>query len=205
MLQNNRHLIICSFYRLPDSDASYLTELCSIFREISNAYKNSLVWLVGDLNLRSIDWNHYSSSSSLSNIFLDFTLEFGFNQIVDFPNRGQNTLDVFLTNHPSYEYTCQPLTGISDREIICLISAVDVDLHQAVHKKIYLWQRVDFDDIRAIANNLSEEFLNEFDTDIPIELLWSEFKIICKKCLDQIPTKLFAKCPREPWINSRIK
>ena len=56
----------------------------------------------------------------------------------------------------------------SSKEIISLTSAVDVDLHQVIHKKIYLWQRADFDNIRAIANNLSEEFLNDFDSDTPI-------------------------------------
>ena len=143
-------------------------------------------------------WNHYSSSSSLSNIFLDFTLEFGFNQLVDFPTSGQNTLDVFITNCPSFEYTCQPLTGISDHEIICLTSAVDVDLHQVVHKKNYFWQRADFDDIRTIANNLSEEFLNEFDSDIPIEVLWLEFKTINNFVRSVLTTKLSVKCPRQP-------
>ena len=65
-----------------------------------------VIWIAGDLNLPCIDWNFYTSGSSLSNIFLDFILEFGFTQLVDFPTRGQNTLDVFLTNCPSYEYTC---------------------------------------------------------------------------------------------------
>ena len=37
-------------------------------------------------------------------------------------------------------------------------------------------ERADFDHIRAIVNNLSEEFLNKFDSDTPIEVLWSEFK-----------------------------
>ena len=82
---------------------------------------------------------------------------------------------------------------------------MDVYLHQVIYKKIYLWPRADFDDIRTIANNLSEEFLNEFDSDTPIEVLWSEFKTICKKCLDQVPTKLSVKCPRQPRINSKIK
>ena len=152
-LKNNKHLIICSFYRPPDNNTPYAIELCNILQDICNAYKNSLIWIAGDLNLPCIDWNFYTSGSSLSNIFLDFILEFGFAQLVDFPTRGQNTLDVFLTNYPSYEYTCQPLTGISDHEIVCLTSVVDVDYHQAIIKKVYLWHRANFDDIRPMANN----------------------------------------------------
>ena len=124
---------------------------------------------------------------------------------MNFPTRGQNTLDIFLTNCPSYEYTCQPLTGISEHEIVCLTSAVDVDCHQNTSKKVYLWHKADFEDIRAIANNLSEEFLSNYNADTPIEDLWLEFKNICKKCLNQIPTKLSVKLPRQPRINARIK
>ena len=165
-----------------------------------------MIWIAGDLNLPCIDWNFNTNGSSLSNIFLDFILEFGFTQLVDFPTRGQNTLDVFLTNYPSYEYTCQPrpLTGISDHEIICLTSVVDVDYHQATIKKVYLWHSANFNDIRPMANNLSGEFLNNYDTDTPIEELWSEFNHICRKCLNQVPTKLSNKHPQQPWINARI-
>ena len=56
-----------------------------------------------------------------------------------------------------------------------------------------------------MTNNLSGEFLNNYDTDTPIEELWSEFKDICKKCLNQVPIKLCNKCPQQPWITARIK
>ena len=56
-----------------------------------------------------------------------------------------------------------------------------------------------------MTNNLSGEFLNNYDTDTPIEELWSEFKDICKKCLNQVPIKLSNKRPQQPWITARIK
>ena len=56
-----------------------------------------------------------------------------------------------------------------------------------------------------MANNLSEEFLSNYDTDGPIEEIWSEFKSIYKKCLNQVPIKLSVKHPQQPWINARIK
>ena len=82
---------------------------------------------------------------------------------------------------------------------------MDVDYHQATIKKVYQWHRADFDDIRSMTNNLSGEFLNIYDTDIPIKELWSEFKDICKKCLNQVPIKLSNKRPWQPWITARIR
>ena len=74
-------------------------------------------------------------------IFVDFILEFGFAQLVDFPTREKSILDVFLTNYSSYEYTCQPLPGISDHEIVFVKSAVDIKPNKATARKIYLWYK----------------------------------------------------------------
>ena len=63
-LQNNRHLIICSFYRPPDSEASYVTELCSVFREISNTCKNSVIWLATKKKCRTAHINYLANSLS---------------------------------------------------------------------------------------------------------------------------------------------
>ena len=110
----------------------YATNLCNLFRESCITHSSSLTWLAGDLNLPNVDWKycHPSSStlpSSLCNIFIDFVLEHGFTQIVDFPTREHNILDVFFTNRPSYEYTCKPLAGISNHEIVYITSAVDIE------------------------------------------------------------------------------
>jgi len=108
--------------------------------------------------------------SSLCNIFIDFVLEFGFVQIVDFPTREHNILDVFFTNRPSYEYTCK-LAKISDHEIVYVTSAVDVELQKHIPRRIYLWHKADFDHIKSQANNLTDEFLTKYDGDTPIETL----------------------------------
>ena len=120
---------------------TYAVELCNLFHTISVTYKNSPIWITGDLNLPNIDWKHHNllSNSHLSllcNIFIDFILEFGFAQLVD--TREQSILDVFLTNYPSYEYTCQPLLGISDHEIIFVKSAVDIKPNKATAIRLTL-------------------------------------------------------------------
>ena len=177
-LYNNRSLIICSFYRPPSIDIEYAMELCDLFRTISVTYKNSLIWIAGDLNLPNIDWKHHnllssSHPSSLCNIFIDFILEFGFVQLVDFPTREQSILDIFLTNYPSYEYTCQPLPGISDHEIVLVKSAVDIKPIKATARKIYLWHKANFESIRNIllATDATINFLSGSDINTPINTL----------------------------------
>ena len=86
--------------------------------------------------------------------FIDFVLEFGFTQLVDFPTRDQNILDVFFTNHPTHEYICKPLAGLGDHEIVYITSAVGIELQRPIPRHIYLWHKADFDRIRYLANNM---------------------------------------------------
>ena len=202
--------IICSFYRPPSNDMEYATELCNLFRTISLTYKNSVIWIAGDLNLPNIDWIHYnllsnSYPSSLCNLFLDFILEFGFVQLVDFPTREQSILDIFLTNFPSYEYTCQPLPGISDHEIVLVKSAVDIKISKPTARKIYLWHKCDMETIRNIATEAATNFLSNHDTNTPIDTLWNGFKKICMACLEKVPSKMVTKRLNQPWANTKIK
>ena len=209
-LQNNRSLIICSFYRPPSNNMEYATELCNLFRTISLTYKNSLIWIAGNLNLPNIDWKHYNLQSSsqplsLYNIFIDFILEFGFVQLVNFPTREQSILDIFLTNFPSYEHTCQPLPGISDHKIVLIKSAVDIKLLKPTARKIYIWHKTDFESIRNMATEAANNFLSNYDMNTPIDTFWNGFKRICTTCLEQIPSRMTTKRINQPWPGPKLK
>ena len=67
------------------------------------------IWIVGNVNLSGIDWALNSVVNStypitLSKLFLDLLQGYGFTQIVDFPTRGHNILDIHVTNRPSGPY-----------------------------------------------------------------------------------------------------
>ena len=114
-------------------------------------------------------------------------------QLVDFPTREQSILDIFLTNYPSYEYTCQPLPGISDHKIVLVKSAVDIKPIKATARKIYLWQKANFESIRNIATDATNNFLSGSDINTPINTLWNGFKRICTICLEQVPSRKTTK------------
>ena len=57
-LRDNKNLIVCSFYRPPNHDIQYATNLCNLFRELCIAHSSSHIWLVGDLNLPNVDWKY---------------------------------------------------------------------------------------------------------------------------------------------------
>ena len=71
------------------------------------------------MNLPDIEWeteqlttNQYTHSISYS--FLDALANTGLQQIVNFPTRNNNTLDVVLTNHPCLARQCVGMSGLSN-------------------------------------------------------------------------------------------
>ena len=49
---------------------------------------------------------------------LNMSAECGFTQVVNFPTREKNTLDLFSTTQPSLIQHCELVPGISDHDII---------------------------------------------------------------------------------------
>ena len=110
--------ILISAYRPPNNNYEYLDTLCSTISSIILANPNDIIWLGGDLNLPNIDWNSYNTKghnypSQLCEKLIDTLLDHSLSQLVNFPTRKENTLDIFATNRPSLVTTCTPIPGVA--------------------------------------------------------------------------------------------
>ena len=117
---------------------------CASLEDLILQYPNDAIWLAGNFNLPDIDWNNYSITGNnyplpMNESFLDFSNKFGLLQIVTLPTRGNNIIDIFLTNYPSAitHYDISP--GINDRYLS----------HQPCRRKIYLWNKADNMEIQS--------------------------------------------------------
>ena len=84
---------------------------------------NATIWVGGDLNLPNIDWTTNSPSGNnypllFCNLVLDLFSEINFTQLVTFPTRESNTLDIFATNRPTLINKCISVPGISDHDAV---------------------------------------------------------------------------------------
>ena len=143
---SNKSLIVISAYRPPNSSIEYSKALSNIITEICRKNKNSTIWLGGDLNLPDINWPSNTICSNqyrkeISETFLALEEDIGLIQIVNFPTRGQNMLDLFFTNRPSLINRCEAIPGISDHEIVFIDSNIAVSRQKPVKRKIYMWKK----------------------------------------------------------------
>ena len=130
----------------------------------------------------------------------------GLEQIVDFPTRDNNLLDIFLTNRPSPIQTCKSLPGISDHEIEHMDSDVRVKYQRPVRRKIWLWSKADVPSMKADMNAFSDEFTDKHSVKADIDTMWSQFSSNCTLIMtDYIPSKLSSAGFSQPWINRDLK
>ena len=190
-LLNNSNLIVCSAYRPPSSSDKYLNQLCNHLEAIKSNHPNSAMWVSGDINLPDINWEDncvkgHQYSLTINNTFLEFLNDNGLSQIVDFPTRRSNTLDIFVTNRPSLVESCESIGGISDHEVVLTKSMILAQLcpPPPARRRIYLWSKADFNYIRQSIQSLCEDFVITYPPTTPINILWNKFSDICTQCLN---------------------
>ena len=139
-------LIIIGVYRPPNRDSIYTQKLCDEIMNIVNSNSNSFICCTGDFNTPDINWDNESVDShnypiSISQAILQMSADCGFAQLVNFPSREKNILDLAFTNRPSLVNECYGASGLSDRDIV-LVSIQHTIPKQTVHDhKHFLWNK----------------------------------------------------------------
>ena len=206
-LSKNGRLIVLTVYRPPNSDRENMHNLCQFIKEIHNKYIDDVIWITADFNLPNINWDLNSVTSNaypldICNMLIDVFSIGGFFQLVTTPTRSQNILDLFATNRPTLVERLSITSGLSDYKIINVESSLSSVVVQPKPRKVYLWNRANFQNINEIMSDFSNSCHN---IDTPIEELWNIFKTQCKTCLNSIPTKSLSSSIKHPKITTSIR
>ena len=71
----------------------------------------------------------------MNNKFLELVQDNHLEQVVTFPTRHEDTLDLFLTNRPFLVNRCVPLPGLGDHEIVYIDTDISAKLNKPVKRK----------------------------------------------------------------------
>ena len=74
-----------------------------------------------------------------------------------------------------------------------------------VKRSILLWKKVDIDNIRSMADTLSDRITSQYTTHTPVNTIWQEFKSGVEIVLKTIPSKMTSSRFQPPWVNRTIK
>ena len=127
-------------------------------------------------------------------------------QLVTFPTRNNNTLDVFATNKPDCVTICEPLSGVGDHDIIHVRAITTIKYPKPSQRKVHLWNKANFELIKEDFKQFSSTFVAKISVDTNVDLLWATFRNNCMKILaDRVPSKCTSTKYHQPWINHSIK
>ena len=133
-----------------------------------------------DYSLPNINWELNTVVSNaypleLCNMLLDISSTFGFTQF-NSPTRGNNILDLFLTNRPGLIHEVNVSSGISDHEPTIIKSPLAATLTKSQAHTIFLWQHADWQTLNERLHLFSNQFESDYCADTPIQDLWNLFK-----------------------------
>jgi len=205
-----KKLRIVSYYRPPKQTSETDNKECKEeIAKIRSKRKNDIFVMGGDFNLPDINWADQSIKSNqypvnTNQTYLDIAADNGLEQIVDFPTRKDNTLDLIFTSHPSFKQRCKPLPSIgnSDHDIVLL--DIKPPKPKPARRKIYLWKKADIFKTKQDLQEYANHFLNKKFTNI--ESMWEDFKHEIHKIINnRVPTKLTKPRNTHPWMNTKIR
>ena len=147
---SKKPIVVCALYRPPDNDLETMQELYKCTSLVTNRHPNHAVYVGGDTNLPDIDWATSSVSGnrypiSINNTLIEMLQDTGCEQLVTFPTRLENTLDILATNRPSLVNKCAPIPGISDHDIVLTDVNILASRRKPVSRLIHLWKRADLE------------------------------------------------------------
>ena len=116
-------IIVSSLYRPTDNNLDYSHKLCTVLNDLHSRFRDHIPRIGGYASLPDIDWKtdtatRHNYTASINQLFSDTFNDIGCEQIVDFPTRIDNTLDIFGTNRSSLIDRCVPLPGISGDDVV---------------------------------------------------------------------------------------
>ena len=88
---------------------------------------------------------------------MDIMNDHGLEQLLNFPTREENTLDLILTSLPGQFQEVHSPDKLSDHDMVAGTLKVFIPPRKKPRRKVYLFQKGDFDSIRRDSSNFAKE------------------------------------------------
>jgi len=207
----------CSFYRPPDTNFNPIIGLQQSLTKLQqNKTDNPAIFLTGDFNLPSIEWNDgcgminptpqygYAINELLVDVVNDNSLE----QLIQEPTRENHTLDLLFCSDSSITTNIQIVPGISDHDAICF--QINLSSHLPTQQEsrypVYLYHKTNINGLKHDIEEFQQHFLISDPYSKPLEDNWLNFKSAINQSINQnIPQRLSKSRKDLPWITHPIR
>ena len=169
--------------------------------------------VLGDFNFKDIDWPDRLSKSgstlsqSEGQILIDIMNDHGLEQMVHFPTREKNTLDLILTTLPGQFQDVHSPDKLSDHDIVSGTLKIFIPPIKKPRRKVYLYQKGDYESMRKDTLEFAKEkyFNGHSDTRSVQENFDLLTSFIQDSADKHIPSKTSRSVSSIPWITPEIR
>ena len=202
-IPNSKPLCLCSFYRPPNNNVTPITMLNNFLSNMSHneSSQTPQILLAGDFNLPSISWIDGTGQISpnptygtdVNQSLLESVNEFGLDQLVTEPTRGENILDLIFSSHPESVTNLEIIPGISDHEAVyCELMLNNKQESDDIVHPIFLYDRGNMTQLRSDISTFQAEFLSSDPYSNSVQENWDKFKQAINNAITtNIPQTMF--------------
>ena len=169
--------------------------------------RNATVILSGDFHLPGWHWPTKTLKAGapypiVHRTFMDTVNDLGWEQVVPVPTRGENFLDLFLTDHPNLVQRTENLPGLADHDAVYTEFQIHPPKKCQPQRQIPLYNEQCIEALKQAATKLDQHTMATFNEDGSVEAIWTE---LCQGLIEavaqHVPHKT-AKSKRSlPWID----
>ena len=217
---NKTSHFVASWYQPPGRNLAELTSEINLSRsqlqKIKCMHKCNnppSVHVLGDFNFGDIVWpdrlNKSGSplSPSEGEILIEIINDYGLEQLVHFPTRERNTLDLIITSLPGQFVDIHSPDRLSDHDIVSGTLKVVTPPIKKPKRKVYRYQKGDYESTRKGTLKFAKE--KYFNGHLDTRSVQENFNLITSFIQDSadkhIPSKTSRSVSSVPWITPEIR
>ena len=206
----SKTLVKGAIYRTPSGTGSdQISNMSNIIKCLDKLNINDTLWLGGDFNLPDIDWANehivgHQYPVPVNRTFLDKTRDLGLTQINNTHARGDNILDLLLTNRSGLVAKTSTIAGLSDHDILITDNKLITDNVKSAPHTVSIWRKANITAMKTETTKFCSEL--ECQSNLTVEDTWSQiYQHLQTLMVNYLPTKVSSKKYHQPWINSKLK
>ena len=206
-----KDLYVCAYYRSHISDLDSLVQLNNSFSKLADLIRDPMIWLSGDFNAPSINWQTLSIPPgspylSTQQLLLDIIQDHGLSQMVLEPTRSDNILDLFFTSVPTLIEKIQIIPGLSDHDVVVIQTKMRISATKQTNRRIPLYNKANWEAMRNEIEPLEGEINNLVLQTVHIDDVWRKSSDSILHVVNKyIPYKITRKRRSLPWISVQLR
>ena len=161
----------------------------------------------GDFNLPRIDWEKMripprTPHRKQAKLFMKELRSLNLQQMIEFPTREDNTLDLLLTDTPSLISDTYSAPGLSDHNVVVVKHQLKASINKKADREAPLYHKAKWEDMNDELKLFAKGYLESSPRERSITTNWASIKAAIHKAItNHVPFKKVGTRFNLPYMN----